>query len=82
MKHSPLQLDKKFHYNLSQIPNPKESNNATRLPLDVFRSWKTKSSNFTEGLIEQCSNIKSQYTVMLIICNYMYIVTTEKILPV
>lgn len=53
MKHSPLQLDKKFHYNLSQIPNPKESNNATRLPLDVFRSWKTKSSNFTEDELQE-----------------------------
>ena len=50
MKHSPLQLDKKFHYNFTQIPCPDEPNNVTGLPLNVFRSWKTGSSGFSDGM--------------------------------
>ncbi|XP_062620773.1 uncharacterized protein LOC134282393 [Saccostrea cucullata] len=48
MKHSPLQLDTKFHYNLSLIPIPEKSNNVTKLPFEVFSSWKKPKSIFTE----------------------------------
>ncbi|XP_061188237.1 general transcription factor 3C polypeptide 4-like [Saccostrea echinata] len=48
MKHSPLQLDKNFHYNFSLIPIPEKSNNVTKLPIKVFVSWKESRSIFSE----------------------------------
>ncbi|XP_022326341.2 general transcription factor 3C polypeptide 4-like isoform X1 [Crassostrea virginica] len=53
MKHSPLQLDKKFHYNFTQIPCPDKPNNVTGLPLNVFRSWKTGSSGFSDDEMQE-----------------------------
>ncbi|XP_048774069.2 uncharacterized protein LOC125679140 [Ostrea edulis] len=53
MNNSPLQLDKNIHYNKSLVPRPKDSNNVTRLPIEVFKSWKMESSSFSEDEVQE-----------------------------